>query len=240
MREVRNNFSEVIEGLEKTGPVIVTINGKGRALLIAIDEDIDIETLVLSNSRRFWQLFDKASSSERTRMEDLPAVHDGAAWARVPFTKGRKRQVAEREGFVTKRILWIVQLADAEVPRLPRIPGTPPPIARYCTPSHVKTARFANVNTSRVQCCRLREGASMTRDALHDLVNRIPEEELPAATRFLEYLTVSPAYCAALTASLDDEPVTAGDARAIAVAREDLRDGRVSSHEEILDEFGLR
>ncbi|MBL8179652.1 MAG: hypothetical protein JNK48_33540 [Bryobacterales bacterium] len=80
----------------------------------------------------------------------------------------------------------------------------------------------------------------MTRDALHDLVNRIPEEELPAATRFLEYLAVSPAYRAALTAALDDEPVTAGDARAIAVAREDLREGRVISHEELLDEFGLR
>lgn len=56
----------------------------------------------------------------------------------------------------------------------------------------------------------------------------------------LGYEVVSPAYRAALTASLDDEPVTAGDARAIAIAREDLRDGRVGSHEEILDEFGLR
>ncbi|MFN7937657.1 MAG: hypothetical protein U0R19_30285 [Bryobacteraceae bacterium] len=80
----------------------------------------------------------------------------------------------------------------------------------------------------------------MTRDTLHDLVNRIPEEELPAATRFLEYLTVSPAYRAALSATLDDEPVTEGDARAIGAAREDIRQGRVISHEEILDEFGLR
>lgn len=80
----------------------------------------------------------------------------------------------------------------------------------------------------------------MTRDALHDLVNRIPEEALPAATRFLEYLTVSPAHRAALAASPDDEPVTAGDARAIATAREDVREGRVISHEEILGEFGLR
>jgi hypothetical protein len=28
----------------------------------------------------------------------------------------------------------------------------------------------------------------MSRDSLHDLVDRIPEEELPAAKRFLEYL----------------------------------------------------
>lgn len=91
LREVRNNFSEVIEGLEKTGPVVVTKNGKGRALLIPINEDTDIETLVLSNSRRFWQLFDKAGSGERTRMEDLPAVDDDAAWAHLSSKKSRKR-----------------------------------------------------------------------------------------------------------------------------------------------------
>lgn len=61
--------------------MVVTKDGKGRALLIPINEDTDIETLVLSNSRRFWQLFDKAGSGERTRMEDLPAVDDDAAWA---------------------------------------------------------------------------------------------------------------------------------------------------------------
>jgi len=90
LREVRNNFSEVIESLDKTGPVVVTKNGKGRALLIPIDDDTDIETLVLSNSRRFWQLFDKAGSAERTRMEDLPAMDDDAAWAQLSSKKSRK------------------------------------------------------------------------------------------------------------------------------------------------------
>jgi hypothetical protein len=33
----------------------------------------------------------------------------------------------------------------------------------------------------------------MSRHTLHDLVDRIPEEELSAAQRFLEYLAVSPA-----------------------------------------------
>lgn len=80
----------------------------------------------------------------------------------------------------------------------------------------------------------------MTRDTLHDLVNRIPEEELPAATRFLEYLAVNPAYRAALSAAPDDEQVTEGDGAAIAAAHEDVRSGRVISHEEVLREFGLR
>jgi hypothetical protein len=80
----------------------------------------------------------------------------------------------------------------------------------------------------------------MSRDTLHNLVDRIPEEELPAAQRFLEYLAVSPAYRAALSAAPDDEPVTEGDATAIARAHEEVRAGKVISHAEILREFDLR
>ena len=58
----------------------------------------------------------------------------------------------------------------------------------------------------------------MSRDTLHDLVDRIPEEELPTAKRFLEYLAISPAYRAALSAPIDDEPVTEGDVAAMARA----------------------
>jgi len=80
----------------------------------------------------------------------------------------------------------------------------------------------------------------MSRDTLHNLVDRIPEEELPAAQRFLEYLAVSPAYRAALSAAPDDEPVTESDATAMDRAREEVRAGKVISHDEILREFGLR
>jgi hypothetical protein len=80
----------------------------------------------------------------------------------------------------------------------------------------------------------------MSRDTLHDLVDRIPEEELPAARRFLEYLVVSPAYRSALIAPRDDEPVTEGDAAAITRAAEDVRAGRIVSHDDVLREFGLK
>jgi hypothetical protein len=79
----------------------------------------------------------------------------------------------------------------------------------------------------------------MSRDTLHDLVDRIPEEELPAAKRF-EYLTVNPAYRAALSAAPDEEPVTEADAAAIAQAGEEVRAGKVISHDEILRDFGPR
>jgi hypothetical protein len=80
----------------------------------------------------------------------------------------------------------------------------------------------------------------MNRHILHDLVDRIPEEELPAAQRFLEYLAVSPAYRTAWSAPPDDEPVTDGDAASIARAREEIRTGKVVEHGDVLREFGVR
>jgi hypothetical protein len=79
----------------------------------------------------------------------------------------------------------------------------------------------------------------MSRETLHDLVDRIPEDEVPAAQRFLEYLAVSPAYRAALSAPVDDEPVTETDAAAIFRACDEVRTGKVISHDDMLREFGL-
>lgn len=80
----------------------------------------------------------------------------------------------------------------------------------------------------------------MNRETLHDLVDRIPEGELPAAQRFLEYLAFAAAYRAALSAPTDDEPVTESDGAAIVRARDEVRAGKVISHNEILREFGVR
>jgi prevent-host-death family protein len=65
LREVKNNLSRVIEELPDTGPVLITRNGKGTALLIALDEGTDVETLLLSGNKRFWELFDRATKSKR-------------------------------------------------------------------------------------------------------------------------------------------------------------------------------
>jgi hypothetical protein len=80
----------------------------------------------------------------------------------------------------------------------------------------------------------------MSRHTLHALVDKIPEQEIPAAQRFLEYLAVSPAFRAALSAPPDDEPVTEGDGAAIARAQEELRKGKIVPHDDVLREFGLR
>ncbi len=80
----------------------------------------------------------------------------------------------------------------------------------------------------------------MSREMLRELIDRIPDRELPAAQRFLEYLASNPAYRAALVAPPDDESVTSGDVEAIRKADEDVRAKRTVSHDEVRREFGLR
>ena len=80
----------------------------------------------------------------------------------------------------------------------------------------------------------------MNREALHELIDRIPESEIVAAQRVLERLASDAAFRAAMSAPPDDEPVTAGDAEAIARARKDLQAGMAVSHDEIFREFGIR
>jgi len=92
LRDVKNNFSEVIEGLKTTGPVLVTKNGKGRALLIPVDENTDLEALILSNSPKFWHLFDRAAAGKRTGMENLPDAEDERQWAKYRRSRGKQGQ----------------------------------------------------------------------------------------------------------------------------------------------------
>ena len=80
----------------------------------------------------------------------------------------------------------------------------------------------------------------MPREALHELIDRLPEGEIFAAQRLLEHLATSAPFRAAYSAPLDDEPVTPGDIEAIARGRRDIQAGEVVSHEDILREFGMR
>lgn len=76
LREVKNNLSRVIEGLRRTGPVLITKNGRTRAVLIPVGPETDLESLLLSQSERLWALIDRsvagAKKRRATRLEDLP------------------------------------------------------------------------------------------------------------------------------------------------------------------------
>jgi prevent-host-death family protein len=76
LREVKNNLSRVIEGLRRTGPVLITKNGRTRAVLIPVGPDTDLESLLLSQNERLWELIDRSVAGAKrrtlTRLEDLP------------------------------------------------------------------------------------------------------------------------------------------------------------------------
>jgi len=52
-------------------------------VILPIDERTDLETLILSNSLRFWELVESARRSKRTPIEELPDSDDDAAWAKL-------------------------------------------------------------------------------------------------------------------------------------------------------------
>jgi hypothetical protein len=56
--------------------VLITRNGKTRAVLLPVDEDTDLEALLLSQNSRLWALIDRSVEIGRkrgtTRFEDLP------------------------------------------------------------------------------------------------------------------------------------------------------------------------
>jgi hypothetical protein len=51
-------------------------------------EKLRHERLILSNSQRFWKLFDRAVAGKRTPLEELPDVDDDKAWKKLA---GQKR-----------------------------------------------------------------------------------------------------------------------------------------------------
>ena len=77
LREVKNNLSQMIERLPQTGPVLITKNGKTRAVLLPVAEGTDLESLVLSQNPRLWELIDRSFEGGRKRglrrLDDLPA-----------------------------------------------------------------------------------------------------------------------------------------------------------------------
>lgn len=77
-------------------------------------------------------------------------------------------------------------------------------------------------------------GSADLRQRLHGIIDVLPDEELGAAFRYLEYLRLmrDPLLRALLEAPQDDEPETPEEADAVREAREDLLHGRVVSHEE--------
>lgn len=74
------------------------------------------------------------------------------------------------------------------------------------------------------------------REALHALVEELPEAQLTPATRLLKNLRAPqhPFARALDEAPWDDEPLTDADLLALEEAEDDEKAGRIFSHEEVL------
>ena len=79
------------------------------------------------------------------------------------------------------------------------------------------------------------------REMLHKLVEALPEREIPTASRVLEALscTTDPVARSLATAPFDDEADDDDFDGGLTEARQEAREGRLISHEEVRRELGL-
>lgn len=73
------------------------------------------------------------------------------------------------------------------------------------------------------------------KERLHSLVEELPDPEVHAALRFIEYLrreASDPVARALQEAPYDDEPLTAEDLAELDAAERDRQKGRIISHDE--------
>jgi prevent-host-death family protein len=76
LREVKARLSKLIKDLPSERSVVITKNGRPCAVLLPVTEETDLESLLLSQRKDFWQMFDRAHSEGDkkgfTKFEDLP------------------------------------------------------------------------------------------------------------------------------------------------------------------------
>ncbi len=83
LADVKARLSAYIEELPTKGPVIITRNGKTAAVLLAPEDDEDLERLILARSPQFQAILNKSRKS----------IDEGRGLARDEFWKTvRSRQ----------------------------------------------------------------------------------------------------------------------------------------------------
>ena len=83
LAEVKARLSAYLQEAEKSGPVVITRNGKAVAVLVAPVDDDDLERLVLSRSPKFRALLARSRASIKagrslSHEEFWNSAHDSA------------------------------------------------------------------------------------------------------------------------------------------------------------------
>lgn len=81
--------------------------------------------------------------------------------------------------------------------------------------------------------------SSTEKRQLHELVEKLPNEQLSSAARYLNFLCADEVLLSLLNAPADDEPYTDEQRKRDDEAEASIARGEGVSHEEILREFGL-
>ncbi|MGA2723733.1 MAG: hypothetical protein ABSG79_15145 [Bryobacteraceae bacterium] len=79
-----------------------------------------------------------------------------------------------------------------------------------------------------------------TKQQLHDLIERLPENEIATVYRLLAGLLADPLWIASVTAPVDQEPYTPEQQADDAEAQAAIDRGEGISHAQMLREFGLK
>jgi hypothetical protein len=79
-----------------------------------------------------------------------------------------------------------------------------------------------------------------TKQQLHDLIERLPENEIATVYRLLAGLLADPLWIASVTAPVDDEPYTSEQQADDAEAQAAIDRGEGIPHAQMLREFGLK
>jgi hypothetical protein len=79
-----------------------------------------------------------------------------------------------------------------------------------------------------------------TKRQLHDLIERLPENEIATIYKLLAGLLADPLWIASVTAPVDDEPYTPEQQADDAEAQAAIDRGNGISHAQMPREFGLR
>jgi surfactin synthase thioesterase subunit len=79
-----------------------------------------------------------------------------------------------------------------------------------------------------------------TKQQLHDLIERLPENEIATVYRLLAGLRADPLWIASVTAPVDDEPYTPDQQADDAEAQAAIDRAEGIPHAQMLREFGLK
>lgn len=107
-----------------------------------------------------------------------------------------------------------------------------------------KATQRSSVNSRKTSTNRARAIARVSRERqrLHRLLDSVPDREIPAARRFLEYLSAfanDPVWQALQNAPYDNEPETPAERAAVEEALREMERGETIPHERIRRELGL-